>query len=102
MHTKQRKTEKDSWKEENRIDLRITEPFPIRTADTKKKQSKVMKDQRRIKKEIDCQQVSKGIWWKGLNWKGKVMSWRGKVISEQRIKKKTVCLQRTKEILEEI
>ena len=38
-----------------------------------------MKDQRRIKKEIDCLQVSKGIWWKGLNWKGKVMSWRGKV-----------------------
>ena len=28
IYTKQRKTEKDNWKEENKIDLCITEPFP--------------------------------------------------------------------------
>ncbi len=52
IHTKQRKSEKDNRKGENRIDLCIAEPFPKNSRYKEKAIYRtVMKDQRRITKE---------------------------------------------------
>ena len=52
IHTKQRKTEKDNRKGENRIDLCITEPFP---KNSRHKEEAIKRtdssEQRRIEKE---------------------------------------------------